>query len=85
VSLIWWYGWGVEMLPTKPVDFASWGGTMISPLLLALLSMFVFEGTVFAGSGPVFSDTGPEAEEYGASRGYPVPPFEYPGFHGRDV
>ena len=51
---------------------------MIRPLLLALLSMFVFEGTVSAGSGPVFSDTGPEAEEYGASRGYPVPPFEYP-------
>lgn len=51
---------------------------MIRPLLLALLSMFVFEGTVFAGSGPVFSGTGPDAEEYGASRGYPVPPFEYP-------
>jgi len=26
----------------------------------------------------VFSDTGPEAEAYGTSKGYPVPPFEYP-------
>ena len=53
-------------------------GTMIRLLLLAFLSMLVFEGVVFAESGPVFSDTGPEAEAYGASKGYPVPPFEYP-------
>ena len=26
----------------------------------------------------MFSDTGPEAEAYGTSKGYPVPPFEYP-------
>ena len=51
---------------------------MIRLLLLAFLSIFVFEGAVFAESGPVFSDTGPDAEAYGASKGYPVPPFEYP-------
>ncbi|WP_245473865.1 serine hydrolase domain-containing protein [Bradyrhizobium zhanjiangense] len=59
-------------------------GAMIRPLLLAFLSMLVFEAVVFAESGPVFSDTGPEAEEYGASRGYPVPPFEYPPGRGQD-
>ncbi len=47
-------------------------GTMIRLLLLAFLSMLVFEGVVFAESGPVFSDTGPEAEAYGASKGYPA-------------
>jgi hypothetical protein len=46
--------------------------------LLAFLSIVVFEGVVFAESGPVFSDTGTDAEAYGASKGYPVPPFEYP-------
>jgi CubicO group peptidase (beta-lactamase class C family) len=51
---------------------------MIRLLLLAFLSTLVFEGVVFAESGPVFSDTGPEAEAYGASKGYPVPSFEYP-------
>jgi CubicO group peptidase (beta-lactamase class C family) len=51
---------------------------MIRLLLLAFASMLVLQGDVFAGSGPVFSDTGPEAEAYGASTGYPVPPFEYP-------
>jgi len=60
-------------------------GAMIRPLLLAFLSMLVFEGVVFAESGPVFSDTGPEAEAYGASRGYPVPPFEYPPGRGQDI
>ena len=25
VSLIWWYGRGAEIFPTKPVDFYSWG------------------------------------------------------------
>jgi CubicO group peptidase (beta-lactamase class C family) len=51
---------------------------MIRLLLLAFLSILVFERVVFAESGPVFSDTGPDAEAYGASKGYPVPPFEYP-------
>ena len=51
---------------------------MIRLLMLAFLSMLAFKGVVFAQSGPVFSDTGPEAEAYGASKGYPVPPFEYP-------
>ena len=51
---------------------------MIRLLLLAFVSMLVLEGVVFAESGPSFSDTGPEAEAYGASKGYPVPPFEYP-------
>ena len=51
---------------------------MIRLLLLAFLSILVFDGVVFAESGPVFSDTGPDAEAYGASKGYPVPPFEYP-------
>ncbi len=51
---------------------------MIRLLLLAFLSILLFEGVVFAESGPVFSDTGPDAEAYGASKGYPVPPFEYP-------
>src|SRR3954471_11832974 len=60
-----------------PVDLRC-GGTMVRLLLLAFLSMFAFEGVVFAESGPVFSDTGPEAEAYGSSKGYPVPPFEYP-------
>ena len=32
----------------------------------------------------MFSDTGPEAEAYGASKGYPVPPFEYPPGSGQD-
>jgi CubicO group peptidase (beta-lactamase class C family) len=50
---------------------------MIRLLLLAFLSI-VFEGVAFAESGPVFSDTGPDAEAYGASKGYPVPPYEYP-------
>ena len=57
---------------------------MIRLLLLAFLSMLVLKGVVFAESGPVFSDTGPDAEAYGASRGYPVPPFEYPPGHGQD-
>jgi hypothetical protein len=51
---------------------------MIRLLLVAFLSILVFEGVGFAESGPVFSDTGPDAEAYGASKGYPVPPFEYP-------
>jgi CubicO group peptidase (beta-lactamase class C family) len=51
---------------------------MIRLLMLALISILVFKGAVFAQSGPVFSDTGPDAEVYGASKGYPVPPFEYP-------
>jgi CubicO group peptidase (beta-lactamase class C family) len=51
---------------------------MIRLLLLVFLSILAFEGVVFAESGPVFSDTGPDAEAYGASKGYPVPPFEYP-------
>ena len=51
---------------------------MIRLLLLAFLSILAFERVVFAESGPVFSDTGPDAEAYGASKGYPVPPFEYP-------
>ena len=46
--------------------------------------MIVFQGVVCAESGPVFSNTGPEAEEYGASKGYPVPPFEYPPGYGQD-
>jgi hypothetical protein len=51
---------------------------MIRLLLLAFLSI-VFEGVAFAESGPVFSDTGPDPEaSYGASKGYPVPPYEYP-------
>jgi CubicO group peptidase (beta-lactamase class C family) len=50
---------------------------MIRLLLLAFLSI-VFEGVAFAESGPVFSDTGPDPEAYGASKGYPVPPYEYP-------
>ena len=53
-------------------------------LLLALLSTLAFEGVVFAQSGPVFSDTGPDAEAYGASKGYPVPPFEYPPGSGQE-
>lgn len=48
---------------------------MIRLLLLAFLSILVFEGAVFAESGPVFSDTGPDAEAYGASKGYPVAPL----------
>ena len=63
--------------PEDPVDFALWG-TMVRLLLLAFLSTLAFGGVVLAESGPVFSDTGPEAEAYGASKGYPVPPFEYP-------
>jgi CubicO group peptidase (beta-lactamase class C family) len=51
---------------------------MIRLLVLLLLSMLVLEGAGFAESGPVFSDSGPEAEAYGASSGYSVPPFEYP-------
>ena len=47
-------------------------------LMLAFLSMLAFKSVVFAQSGPVFSDSGPEAEAYGASSGYSVPPFEYP-------
>ena len=50
---------------------------MIRLLLLAFLSI-AFEGVAFADSGPVFSDTGPDAEAYGASKGYPGPPYEYP-------
>jgi len=50
---------------------------MLRLLLFAFLSI-VFEGVAFAESGPVFSDTGPDAEAYGASKGYPVPPYEYP-------
>ena len=50
---------------------------MFRLLLLAFLSI-VFEGVAFAESGPVFSDTGPDPEAYGASKGYPVPPYEYP-------
>lgn len=50
---------------------------MIRLLLLALFSV-AFQGMTFAESGPVFSDTGPDAEAYGASKAYPVPPFEYP-------
>jgi len=50
---------------------------MIRLLLLAFVSI-VFEGAAFAESGPVVSDTGPDAEAYGASKGYPVPPYEYP-------
>jgi len=46
--------------------------------MLAFLSMLAFKSVVFAQSGPVFSDSGPEAEAYGASSGYSVPPFEYP-------
>jgi len=57
---------------------------MIRLLLLALLSTLIFEGIVFAQSGPVFSDTGPDAEAYGASKGYPVPPFEYPPGSGQE-
>jgi CubicO group peptidase (beta-lactamase class C family) len=57
---------------------------MIRPLLLAFLIMLVSEGVVFAESGPVFSDTGPEAEEYGASKGYPVPSLEYPPGSGQE-
>jgi len=64
-------------IPEYPVDLRC-GGTMVRLLLLAFLSMLAFEGVVFAESGPVFSDTGPEAEAYGSSKGYPVPPFEYP-------
>jgi CubicO group peptidase (beta-lactamase class C family) len=56
----------------------SFGGTMIRVLPFAVLSMIAFQGAVCAQSGPVFSSTGPEAEEYGASKGYPVPPYEYP-------
>ena len=48
---------------------------MIRPLLLALLSMFVFEGTVFAGSGPVFSDTGPDAEDMALPGDIQCPPL----------
>ncbi|OQW54847.1 MAG: hypothetical protein A4S14_14420 [Proteobacteria bacterium SG_bin9] len=51
---------------------------MIRFLPIAFLFMFAFEGAAFADSGPVFSSTGPDAEAYGASMGYPVPPFEYP-------
>src|SRR5438270_3736516 len=51
---------------------------MIRVLLLGFVSTLVLEGVVFAQSGPVFSDSGPEAEAYGASCGYSVPPFEYP-------
>jgi CubicO group peptidase (beta-lactamase class C family) len=51
---------------------------MIRLLVLLFLSMLVFENAGFAESGPVFSDTGPDAEAYGASQGYAVPPFEYP-------
>lgn len=47
-------------------------------LVLLFLSMLVLEDSGFAESAPVFSDTGPDAEAYGASKGYPVPPFEYP-------
>ncbi|MEH2536557.1 MULTISPECIES: serine hydrolase domain-containing protein [unclassified Bradyrhizobium] len=50
---------------------------MIRLLLFVFLSI-VFEGVALAESGPVFSDTGPDAEAYGALKGYPVPPFEYP-------
>jgi hypothetical protein len=57
---------------------------MIRLLLLAFLSTLIFEGIVFAQSGPVFSDTGPEAEAYGASKGYPVPPFEHPPGSGQE-
>ena len=57
---------------------------MIRLLLLAFVSTLVLKGVVFAELGPVFSDTGPEAEAYGASRGYPVPPFEYPPGDGQD-
>src|SRR5256885_1917781 len=39
---------------------------------------YPLEAPYASASGPVFSDTGPEAEAYGASKGYPVPPFEYP-------
>jgi CubicO group peptidase (beta-lactamase class C family) len=51
---------------------------MIRLWLLAFLSMLALDGVVSAESAPVFSDTGPDAEAYGASKGYPVPPFEYP-------
>jgi CubicO group peptidase (beta-lactamase class C family) len=54
------------------------GHTMIRLLLLAFLLKLILASNAFAQSGPVFSDTGPEAEAYGASKGYPVPPFEYP-------
>jgi CubicO group peptidase (beta-lactamase class C family) len=64
------------MLLTKPSILL--GGTMIRLLLVAFLSILVFEGVGFAESGPVFSDTGPDAEAYGAFKGYPVPPSEYP-------
>jgi CubicO group peptidase (beta-lactamase class C family) len=57
---------------------------MIRLLMLMFLSMLTFNGFVFAQSSPVFSDTGPDAEAYGASRGYPVPPFEYPPGAGQD-
>jgi CubicO group peptidase (beta-lactamase class C family) len=57
---------------------------MIRLLPFAFLSTLIFEGIVFAESGPVFSDTGPEAEAYGASKGYPVPPFEYPPGSGQE-
>ena len=57
---------------------------MIRLLLLAFVSMLVLEGVVFAESGPVFSDTGPDAEAYGASMGYPVPPFEFPPGDGQN-
>jgi hypothetical protein len=56
---------------------------MIRLLLLAFLSILVFEGVVLAESGPVFSDTGPDAEAYGASKGYPVPPLNTHRVSGR--
>jgi CubicO group peptidase (beta-lactamase class C family) len=57
---------------------------MMRLLLLALISTLAFEGVVFAQSGPVFSDSGPDAEAYGAGKGYPVPPFEYPPGSGQE-
>ena len=59
-----------------PNTFALWG-PMIGFLLLALVSMLVLEGVCFCGPGPVFADAGPEAEAYGTSKGYPVPPLEH--------
>jgi CubicO group peptidase (beta-lactamase class C family) len=46
--------------------------------LLGVIATSFIATAAVAGAEPVFSDTGPDAEGYGASKGFPVPPFEYP-------
>jgi hypothetical protein len=82
MSLNWWYGRSAEMLPISP-SILLVEDTMIRLLLLAFLSMLVFEGVVFAESGPVFSDTVPRRRHTAPPRDIRCPPLNTHRVSGR--